>query len=547
MDNRLAGEINDTFFARFVRKVNRYDRRCVNVTVTVTAMVFYLILLCFHELCCDEAQAWLIARYASYSDMLFYLPHYEGHIPFLYLIYSIPAKLGLPAKPVMTVLHLLSVFAAVYLIEFRSPFPNIVRIVLPFMYFFLHPALLARPYILLIATVFMAAVLYNRRDEMPVRYTLTLMLMCMTHLYGIVIAGGIALEWVIASGSRLFTSNRRRLLCLAVLAVFAAAVVSLIIPAKDIYLSSRDGSQSYPVTLIKFLIYIPSEVLFTNFISPGVSFQTSQISLFRTSVSFILSGLIWVSLIRYCAVRKRLAACLIPIATFSLVGAYYIFSYHFAFLFMLFVYSVWICSGAEKNGSAHRTSLSCRLINGAVSALIVLISSGWSMFAVFTEITSDYDAGKSVAEWIVENNLQNLRCLGAWDVTDGNFTSDEYVTNSINAYMGRPLCYNLVNDRPYIIWRCNTPEQSSEQIQKWAGMGTPDMIITGNGEDNLRAVTDELGIDNDYVLVYCRAGRAFYKTTYEKFGDFVWLRKDLADTLGITPELSDYNEIYGVT
>ena len=119
----------------------------------------------------------------------------------------------------------------------------------------------------------MAAVLYNRRDEMPVRYTLTLMLMCMTHLYGIVIAGGIALEWVIASGSRLFTSNRRRLLCLAVLAVFAAAVVSLIIPAKDIYLSSRDGSQSYPVTLIKFLIYIPSEVLFTNFISPGYLFR----------------------------------------------------------------------------------------------------------------------------------------------------------------------------------------------------------------------------------------------------------------------------------
>ena len=142
------------------------------------------------------------------------------------------------------------------------------------------------------------------------------------------------------------------------------------------------------------------------------------------------------SLIRYCAVRKRLAACLIPIATFSLVGAYYIFSYHFAFLFMLLCTRSGFAAALKKT-ALHRTSLSCRLINGAVFALIVLISSGWSMFAVFTEITSDYDAGKSVAEWIVENNLQNLRCLGAWDVTDGNFTSDEYVTNSINAYMGK--------------------------------------------------------------------------------------------------------------
>ena len=46
----------------------------------------------FHEGWFDEAQAWQIAKCASYREIIFYLPHFEGHPPFWHLILSIFAK-----------------------------------------------------------------------------------------------------------------------------------------------------------------------------------------------------------------------------------------------------------------------------------------------------------------------------------------------------------------------------------------------------------------------------------------------------------------------
>ena len=46
-------------------------------------MFLYVILLCivecFHESWFDEVQAWQIARSASLKEILFEVPHYEGH------------------------------------------------------------------------------------------------------------------------------------------------------------------------------------------------------------------------------------------------------------------------------------------------------------------------------------------------------------------------------------------------------------------------------------------------------------------------------------
>ena len=49
----------------------------------ILALLLYIIgtvlVSCFHEPWFDEAQAWLIARSASLYEILFEIPHYEGH------------------------------------------------------------------------------------------------------------------------------------------------------------------------------------------------------------------------------------------------------------------------------------------------------------------------------------------------------------------------------------------------------------------------------------------------------------------------------------
>ena len=41
--------------------------------------VLLIVIACFHEPWYDEAEAWQMARGASIHDLLFYIPHYEGH------------------------------------------------------------------------------------------------------------------------------------------------------------------------------------------------------------------------------------------------------------------------------------------------------------------------------------------------------------------------------------------------------------------------------------------------------------------------------------
>ena len=58
--------------------------------------IAYAVISAFHEPWFDEAQAWQIAKCASLQEMLFEIPHYEGHPPLWHLILAIPAKLGVP-------------------------------------------------------------------------------------------------------------------------------------------------------------------------------------------------------------------------------------------------------------------------------------------------------------------------------------------------------------------------------------------------------------------------------------------------------------------
>lgn len=61
------------------------NRKRVYSCVLLIYCALHLALTVFHEPWYDEAEAWQIARCASIKDILFTIPHYEGHPPLWHL------------------------------------------------------------------------------------------------------------------------------------------------------------------------------------------------------------------------------------------------------------------------------------------------------------------------------------------------------------------------------------------------------------------------------------------------------------------------------
>ena len=90
--------------------------------VFVLFVISFIIISFFHEPWFDEAEAWQIARCASIKELLFEIPHIEGHPSLWHLILCIPAKCGFPYELSLTVISCLITAMSCWMILFKSPF-----------------------------------------------------------------------------------------------------------------------------------------------------------------------------------------------------------------------------------------------------------------------------------------------------------------------------------------------------------------------------------------------------------------------------------------
>ena len=149
-------------------KTQNKNSRKTDIFVFLLFAFGYIAITIFHEPWFDEAQAWQIGRTASLYDLLFVVPHYEGHPALWTLILAIPARLGVPYEIGLKGIGFLISAASVYLILFRSPFPAFVRRCLPFTYFvFYQYGIIVRPYGLTLLLMLLLAAFYSERHQKP--------------------------------------------------------------------------------------------------------------------------------------------------------------------------------------------------------------------------------------------------------------------------------------------------------------------------------------------------------------------------------------------
>ena len=150
--------------------------------VFILFCILTVVVSIFHEPWLDELQAWAISKDSLYN-IIFLLPHYEGHPPLWHLILKCFSFFNVPMECGLRIPNFLFMFGAVWLLLFKSPFAKPIKLLLPFTYFiFYQTTIINRPYSVFCFALFLLAYLYKSRNENPFCFVLALFLLLPIHL-----------------------------------------------------------------------------------------------------------------------------------------------------------------------------------------------------------------------------------------------------------------------------------------------------------------------------------------------------------------------------
>ncbi|SFW30483.1 hypothetical protein [Ruminococcus flavefaciens] len=520
------------------------------ISLILIAIVSTLVIigLIFHEPWFDEAQAYLIARDASWHDIFFFWPHYEGHPPLWHIILKLAIKLGLPYELTIKAINFLFFEAVLFLIEFRSPFSRITRTLIPLSYFLLYQySVISRPYILLMLSVLLTAMLYKDRYNKPVVYCFSLIFMCSLHSYGIAFAGGIVIADLLSEAFHKHSikkcimnviSNKKLLISYVILLTIAVFLIINIIPRSDTY-ASEDISikkHSYLFCLLLSFLFIPSETLITSYSSDVYLMQSEINPLYETLTAALFSLMLWICLFFIGKKRKMLFELFVPYFFLSILTSVYIMPHHFGMFLIYLLYVLWISLDKEKIKTEiiaqifEKAKISLKLAKIIMFGAAMIFSSinlYWSGCCYYTDFNSAYYPSKDLAKWIKSKNLTNKKFLAGWYI----YPIGQCI--SANPYFDHIFYYGPFDSYSFITHILPSEEEKKEEIARIRSKGNPDFIICNNPFFT-HEICEELNIKAEYTAV------AYSLPASRVFKD----RKETINTYIVCTN-ETYKELYG--
>jgi len=526
----------------------------------------YIFTTIFHEPWFDEAQAWQIARCASLKEILFVVPHYEGHPAFWQLILLIPAKLGMPYEPTLKTIGGIIIMAAAYLLLFKSPFKRWFKLLVPFTFFFFYQyGIIVRPYSLLLIFVMLAAISFKERNEKPWLFVLSLLGMCVCSAYGVVLAGGIAMAWVIDilqekkfkdTLKDVFTTAR--FASLWVLLISAIAIVLQILPRSDTYALGLDKKNLFIERWICTLFSFLSDSFLTESSATAceVMLNDVQFNYLELALGSLLGLLIWFAIWMSSSKKifKYFAITYILFATFAAYS--YFSSHHLGMVLFILLFWGWINECAEQpyykwNKAINRlyeknSTFEAFCKNNKdlfrktfifVSVIVLGLNIYWNIRSIVLDVHFQFYYGRGMAEFFEENNLTNLVIVSHWMDEDYDYDGEiEYDTN----YVHPPVnIYPYFDDDRFVVnmqeGYCTHIAPSEQEIQEdinaIKACGVPDVLIASV---DVGLLTDGEYRMIDYSPVYVMEVHIIWKGEEYPAYDYVYMRNDLIEKYGLT-------------
>lgn len=543
----------------------------------VITLIIYLLGVCtvsfFHEPWFDEAQSWAIARSGTIKEILFEIPHYEGHPPLWHLILVPFAKLGAPYELSLAAVNIFFMTLAVAVLLFKSPFPKLIRCLLPFNFFlFYQYGVISRPYCILVLAIFLAAVCYKNRNEHPVKYLLCLALMCAVHSYGIMIAGCLCIVWLIEifteykkSGKLADILKDRRCWLMFCLLIFAMLVMAAIVPDENVYLGGKMSNETekkfdFSCINILFCFVIFSDSIITSFFNyAGVPSEIAS------QIPVIVVSILLVALFVTITYRnKKLLTFLLPYGVLSIFGSFvYISPHHIGVITAFVIFVLWII--VDENGKVllpeYMNKISAKIgkklkvILKAIAFLPLLIPIAWSCTSSYFDIRYPYWFDEA-AGFIKEYHLDDYKIIGYWQqVLNGEIDDDAFwnvdeadymwhdypnlqgISVALNPYFDKNIfCYFNIDkhDKTFQYYRANTQKEAEEEFSKWREQGEPDVVIE---RCEITKAYPDIDVDNYVAVKRIYFYKPYKFETYDQYIT-IYVTKDLFNKIGTLEELT---------
>ncbi len=361
--------------------------RCTRKAVLAAAVwIVYCVILLLtvprHEPWFDEAQAWLLARDASYPELIGHYLRYEGSPGLWHTILAVPAKMG-AQYAALNYISAVFAMAGAALFLFFSPFPTLLKVSFPFTFFLLYQyAVVARSYALFPFLLFLLAIIYPLAQSRILVFGLLLALLANVSLHGFFIALAIAGSYAWESRLKWRDWNKRTLR-LHFIALAGIALVSLLLivqlrPPADI--TGYTTANFSPRHLIAVSVFKISDALTGNLALSSVVFLISCCWFWRTNtLPLFFSGVAALSLI---------------------AGIIYSHVWHEGLVLVFWLFVLWV-----SFDRARRTEIK---IPPAVFCALLLVAGVqiyWSLRSVRFDLQKSYSGSRQLAEYLRQNHL----------------------------------------------------------------------------------------------------------------------------------------------
>ncbi len=530
-----------------------------------------IILSCFHEPWFDELQAWGISKDTIFN-ILFVIPHYEGHPPLWHLLLKPFSVMNLYPDTGLKIVNFAFMLPAVWLLIFKSKLPPPVRFLLPFTYFiFYQYSIISRPYCIYCLAMFLIACFYNTKNEHPFMFTTFLALLSLSCSFGMAVACGLSLVWIIELIKSKTPFKDKSFISLLILFIFACIIVVLIIPDKYNYQFANLCAKDNIVRCIYSFLIMPADALiydFYNYDNNSIHFidfnyyinPTTNGVMAKLQVMFFtgcfLGIILNTLLICFFIKTKNFLLFFIPYILFMVSGIYYISPHHAGLLTVLLISLFWIVF--SKNDINLNNGFKKLLVLFTVLTMGVQIY--WSIFAGIHEIKYDFYPAKAQYNYIKQHRLDKYKLMADWQmigpliinnktkklyIENGinnrnkntiHFLSNDYsiitqqepeiqwISTCINQYFNKNIFYNG-NNKLYTIHKYTTPSERLKIFNNWRNLGIPDIIVdTLNIND---VFLDKNSLSENYILLKSFDYKIIFKNSYSSKSSKFYINKDL--------------------